>query len=122
MNSYAKFGVAARRHFSAICEKPMGGGHICAPGRARVNDTKKNYNKTMGNVTKLCGHSFIIPEQHTKPSEGWTAIWQLRSDIGGLLDVRVDRNEGRAGMIMSAHRQLNNLISGSAKQYLGNEW
>ena len=37
MNSYAKFGGAARRHFSAICEKPMGGGHICAPpGRARV--------------------------------------------------------------------------------------
>ena len=36
MNSYAKFGGAARRHFSAICEKPMGG-HICAPpGRARV--------------------------------------------------------------------------------------
>ena len=32
MNSYAKFGGAARRHFSAICEKPMGGGgHICAP-------------------------------------------------------------------------------------------
>ena len=30
MNSYAKFGGAARRHFSAICEKPMGG-HICAP-------------------------------------------------------------------------------------------
>ena len=39
MNSYGKFGGAARRHFSAICEKPMvgGGGHICAPGRARVN-------------------------------------------------------------------------------------
>ena len=37
MNSYAKFGGAARRHFSAICEKPMGG-HICAPpsGCARV--------------------------------------------------------------------------------------
>ena len=32
MNIYAKFGGAARRHFS-ICEKPMGGGggHICAP-------------------------------------------------------------------------------------------
>ena len=25
MNSYAKFGGTARRHFSAICEKPMGG-------------------------------------------------------------------------------------------------
>ena len=39
MNSYAKFGGAARRHFSAICEKPMGGGaHMCPPGRARVNE------------------------------------------------------------------------------------
>ena len=28
MNSYAKFGGAARRHFSAICEKPMGGTHV----------------------------------------------------------------------------------------------
>ena len=38
MNSYAKFGGAARRHFSAICEKPMGGAHMCPPpGRARVN-------------------------------------------------------------------------------------
>ena len=37
MNSYAKFGGAARRHFSAICEKPMGGAHMCPPpGRARV--------------------------------------------------------------------------------------
>ena len=36
MNSYAKFGGAARRHFSAICEKPMGA-HMCPPGRARVN-------------------------------------------------------------------------------------
>ena len=35
MNSYAKFGGAARRHFSAICEKPMGGGHICAPSAVR---------------------------------------------------------------------------------------
>ena len=34
MNSYAKFGVAARRHFAAICEKPMGG-HICAPPAVR---------------------------------------------------------------------------------------
>ena len=39
MNSYAKFGGAARRRFSAICEKPLGGGHLCAPpGRARVKD------------------------------------------------------------------------------------
>ena len=38
MNSYANFRGAARRHFSAICEKPMGGeAHMCAPGRARVN-------------------------------------------------------------------------------------
>ena len=37
MNSYAKFGGAARRHFSAICEKPMGA-HMCPPGRARVKD------------------------------------------------------------------------------------
>ena len=38
MNSYAKFGGAARRHFSAICEKPMGGGgtYVPPPGRARV--------------------------------------------------------------------------------------
>ena len=34
MNSYAKFGGAARRHFSAISEKPMGG-HICAPPAVR---------------------------------------------------------------------------------------
>ena len=34
MNSYAKFGGAARRHFSAICEKPMGG-HIYAPPAVR---------------------------------------------------------------------------------------
>ena len=38
MNRNAKFGGAARRHFSAICEKPMGGGgHMPPPGRARVN-------------------------------------------------------------------------------------
>ena len=36
MNSYAKFGGAARRHFFAICEKPMGGGTHVPPGRARV--------------------------------------------------------------------------------------
>ena len=35
-NSYAKFGDAARHHFPAICEKPMGGGDICAPGCARI--------------------------------------------------------------------------------------
>ena len=34
MNSYAKFGGAARRRVSAICEKPMGG-HICAPPAVR---------------------------------------------------------------------------------------
>ena len=31
MNSYAKFGGAARRHFSAICEKPMGGTYVTPP-------------------------------------------------------------------------------------------
>ena len=31
MNSYAKFGGAARRHFSAIWEKPMGGGGTYVP-------------------------------------------------------------------------------------------
>ena len=31
MNSYAKFCGAARRHFYAICEKPMGGAHMCPP-------------------------------------------------------------------------------------------
>ena len=31
MNSYAKFGGAARRHFSAICEKPMGGTYVPPP-------------------------------------------------------------------------------------------
>ena len=41
MNSYAKFGGAARRHFSAICEKPMGGTYVPPPAvrgltRARV--------------------------------------------------------------------------------------
>ena len=40
MNSYFKFGGAARRHFSAICEKPMGGGGTYVPpGRARVKCT-----------------------------------------------------------------------------------
>ena len=28
MNSYAKFGGASRHHFSAICEKPMGGTYV----------------------------------------------------------------------------------------------
>ena len=37
MNGYAKFGGAARRAFSAICEKPMEGGTYVPPGRARVN-------------------------------------------------------------------------------------
>ena len=37
MNSYAKFGGAAHRHFSAICEKPMGGTYV-PPGRARVKE------------------------------------------------------------------------------------
>ena len=31
MNSYTKFGGAARRHFSAICEKPMGGTYVPPP-------------------------------------------------------------------------------------------
>ena len=31
MNSYAKFGAAARRHFFGICEKPMGRAHMCPP-------------------------------------------------------------------------------------------
>ena len=31
MNSYAKLGGAARRHFSAICEKPMGGDMSAPP-------------------------------------------------------------------------------------------
>ena len=31
MNSYAKFGGAVRRHFSAICEKPMGGTYVPPP-------------------------------------------------------------------------------------------
>ena len=35
MNSYAKFGGAARRHFSAICEKPMGGGTYVPPPTVR---------------------------------------------------------------------------------------
>ena len=30
MNSYAKFGGAARRTFPAICENPMGA-HMCPP-------------------------------------------------------------------------------------------
>ena len=36
MNSYAKFGGTACRRDSAICEKPMGGAHMCPPPRARV--------------------------------------------------------------------------------------
>ena len=36
LNSYSKFGGATRHRFSAICEKPEGGGRITAPGRARV--------------------------------------------------------------------------------------
>ena len=35
MNSYAKFGGAARRRFSAICEKPMGGAPMCPPPAVR---------------------------------------------------------------------------------------
>ena len=31
MNSYAKFSDDARRRFPAICEKPMGGAHMCPP-------------------------------------------------------------------------------------------
>ena len=31
INSYAKFGGAARHHFPVICEKPMGGAHMCPP-------------------------------------------------------------------------------------------
>ena len=34
MNSYAKFGGAARRHFTAICKK-TDGGHICVPPAVR---------------------------------------------------------------------------------------
>ena len=48
MNSYAKFGGAARRHFSAICEKPMGGAHMCPPGRARVNVYMIHYISSSG--------------------------------------------------------------------------
>ena len=44
MNSYAKFGGAARRHFSAICEKPMGGTYV-PPGRARVKSQKTQAHK-----------------------------------------------------------------------------
>ena len=36
MNSYAKFGGAARRRFPAIFEKLMGGTYV-PPGRARAN-------------------------------------------------------------------------------------
>ena len=35
MNSYAEFGGAARRLFSAICEKPMGGGTYVPPPAVR---------------------------------------------------------------------------------------
>ena len=35
MNSYAKFGGAARRHLSAICEKPMGGTYVPPPPAVR---------------------------------------------------------------------------------------
>ena len=46
MNSFAKFGGAARRHFFAICEKPMGGGTYVPPrpcagfNGPAVNETK----------------------------------------------------------------------------------
>ena len=52
MNSYAKFGVAARRHFSAICEKPMGA-HMCPPGRARVKKCLKKLSKN-DNIIFIC--------------------------------------------------------------------
>ena len=39
MNSYAKFGGAAHRHFPAICEKTDGGQYV-PPGRARVTQTQ----------------------------------------------------------------------------------
>ena len=35
MNSYAEFGGVARRRFSAICEKPMGGGGTYVPPAVR---------------------------------------------------------------------------------------
>ena len=44
MNSYAKFGGAARRYFSAICEKPMGGTYV-PPGRARDNSDRASTEK-----------------------------------------------------------------------------
>ena len=43
MNSYAKFGGAARRRFSAICENRWGGGHICAPPAVRGLNINENF-------------------------------------------------------------------------------
>ena len=99
LNSYAKFGGAARRHFSAIWEKPMGGGHICAPPPAvrglrqlwrgilekmaseydapishRLNISAKNISRELGEPDFSRGrdrpHSIDLPREHI--------VWSFR--------------------------------------------
>ena len=50
MNSYAKFGGAARRRFSAICEKPMGGGTYVPPPAVRglIKHIRMFFSKEVG--------------------------------------------------------------------------
>ena len=81
MNSYAKFGGAARRHFSAICEKPMGeGGTYVPPGRARVNkiiQTHKIY--IVGIAIYFMGLMFddLMFDEPTKKTFGYLEIFDF---------------------------------------------
>ena len=59
MNRYAKFGGAARRHFS-ICEKPMGGGGTYVPPRpcAGIRHTAPEDTNHRGTCSRIhCSHT-----------------------------------------------------------------
>ena len=58
MNSYAKFGGAARRRFSrAICEKPMGGTYVPPPavrGLRLIDLLLDKFYNTKNNIFFYC--------------------------------------------------------------------
>ena len=72
MNSYAKFGGAARRHFSVICEKPMGGAHnMCPPPpavRGLIALHKGSYMAPVWKNDSSCIKSFAPPNLKTVPT------------------------------------------------------